>query len=232
LLQAAIASLSPRQTGGTPRRLCAGRFSKTCPRHFDALGGNCSAGFRIGLPAIEQAERILARAVSVHAAGQRKRTPTSDWRCSILKRYDDARKCQERAVALKPNFPTAWTNLGNALMRLGLPEHAVAAQRPGHPTQAPTTATPIATAAWPCCCSIGTIRPIRVSIALFHFSGRHLQATVGKGLVSLNLRHCDAAQTAFNAALAIRPDAARKFWPNRGRLYLEMGQLARAEADF
>jgi tetratricopeptide (TPR) repeat protein len=44
-----------------------------------------------------------------------------------LKRYDDAHKCQEKAVALHPNFPTALTNFGNALMRLGLVEQAIAA---------------------------------------------------------------------------------------------------------
>jgi tetratricopeptide (TPR) repeat protein len=44
-----------------------------------------------------------------------------------LRRFDEARKHQERAIALQPNFATALTNLGNTLMRLGLLEQAVQA---------------------------------------------------------------------------------------------------------
>ena len=38
------------------------------------------------------------------------------------------------------------------------------------------------------------------------FQRRHLQAMLGKGIASLRLRHCEAAQTAFNAVLALKPD--------------------------
>jgi predicted O-linked N-acetylglucosamine transferase (SPINDLY family) len=60
---------------------------------------------------------------------------------------------------------------------------------------------------------------------------RNLQAMLGRGVVSLRLRHFDAARTAFNAVLAIKPDFAEVL-TYRGRLHQQMGQLAEAEADF
>jgi tetratricopeptide (TPR) repeat protein len=42
-----------------------------------------------------------------------------------LKRFDEARVFQEKAIALNPNFPMALTNLGNTLMHLGLAEQAI-----------------------------------------------------------------------------------------------------------
>ncbi|MGL1733496.1 tetratricopeptide repeat protein, partial [Vibrio parahaemolyticus] len=63
------------------------------------------------------------------------------------------------------------------------------------------------------------------------FQPRHLQANVGKGLVNLQQRHIDAAEAAFNAALAIKPNVAEVL-VYRGRLYHDMGRLDRAESDF
>ena len=34
-------------------------------------------------------------------------------------RFDDARKCHDRAVRLRPRYVAAWLNLGEVLARLG-----------------------------------------------------------------------------------------------------------------
>jgi tetratricopeptide (TPR) repeat protein len=50
-------------------------------------------------------------------------------------------------------------------------------------------------------------------------------------MVSLNLRHFEAAQGAFDVALAIKPDMAEVL-AHRGRLHLQLGRFGQAEADF
>ena len=42
-----------------------------------------------------------------------------------LQKFQDARACQEKAIALKPNSPIASTNLGNTLLHMGLAEQAI-----------------------------------------------------------------------------------------------------------
>ncbi|MEZ2133232.1 tetratricopeptide repeat protein, partial [Sinorhizobium sp. CB9] len=44
---------------------------------------------------------------------------------SGLGQFEAARACQEKAIALKPNFPQALTSLGNTLLHLNLPEQAI-----------------------------------------------------------------------------------------------------------
>jgi tetratricopeptide (TPR) repeat protein len=46
----------------------------------------------------------------------------------------------------------------------------------------------------------------------------HFEAIVNNGLAHLELRHLEAAEKAFNAALAIRPDMAEVL-AHRGRLH-------------
>ena len=105
-------------------RRFAGAFSKACP----IISTPCTClVFPSSIAGGSRKRRqALARAVSVD--------PQSAEACSNLglvffklKRYDDARRCQEKAIALRPNFPTALTNLGNALMRLKLTEQAIEA---------------------------------------------------------------------------------------------------------
>jgi predicted O-linked N-acetylglucosamine transferase (SPINDLY family) len=137
---------------------------------------------------------------------------------------------QFEAVALKPNFPAALTNLGNVLMRLGFAEQAVAAH---------DRAIEVKPDYGDAYCNRGMALLLlnRNDQADQNFERalslqrRHLQAMAGKGLVSLGLNHYDAALTAFNAALAIRPDAAEVL-VFRGRLYQQIGQFVQAEADF
>jgi tetratricopeptide (TPR) repeat protein len=119
-----------------------------------------------------------------------------------LQRYDEARKCQERALAL--------TDLGNTLMRQGLGEQAVDAH---------DRAIRLKPDYGDAYCNRGMAQLLldRKEEAAQGFDRalslqpRHLQAAVGKGMVCLNLRHFDAAQSAFDTALAIKPDSAEVF---------------------
>jgi predicted O-linked N-acetylglucosamine transferase (SPINDLY family) len=225
LLSAAVAAY--RQGKHADAQALCRQILKDLPEHFDArhlLGVS-----ELDCQQFEQAERTLARAVSV---APRSAEAQSNLGLALfkLKRFDDARKCQESAVALQPNFPTAWTNLGNVLMRSGLPEQAVVAH---------DRAIQLKPDYGDAYCNRGMALLLldrndqadQSFDRALSFQRRHLQATVGKGLVSLNLRHCDAAQTTFSAALAIRPNVAEVL-THRGRAYLEMGKLVEAKADF
>jgi len=147
-----------------------------------------------------------------------------------LKRYDDARKCQEKAIALKPNFPTALTNLGNTLTRLELAEQAVDAH---------DRAIQLKPDYGDAYCNRGMALLLldrndeadQSFDRALSFQRGHLQAMIGKGVVRLQLRHFDAAQTVFNTVLAIKPDFAEVL-TYRGRVHQRMGQFALAEADF
>jgi predicted O-linked N-acetylglucosamine transferase (SPINDLY family) len=225
LLPAAIAAYRQGKLPDAQAR-CR-QILKDLPDHFDALHllGVCELDCR----QFEEAERILARAVSV---APRSVEAHSNLGLALfnLKRYDDARKCQERAVALKPNFPTAWTHLGNALMRLELPEQAVAAH------DRAIQLKPDYGDAY-CNRGMALLMLNRVDQAdqsferALSFQPRHLQALVGKGVASLRLRHCVAAQAAFNAVLAVKPDFVEVL-TYRGRAHQQMGQFLEAEADF
>ena len=226
LLPAAIAAYRAGKQAET-QALCR-RIVETLPDHFDAqhLLGVSSLDSSL----FAEAEMALSRAVGVDPRSAEANSNLG-LACFKLKRFEDARKCQEKAIALQPNFPTALTNLGNTLMRLRLTEQAVAAHDRGHSPQARLQRR--------LCQSrhgAAVAQPQRrgrpgVSIARSRLRPRHLQAVAGKGLVSLNLRHFEAAEAAFNAALAIKPDLAEVL-AHRGRLYTQMGRLGQADADF
>ncbi|WP_430324015.1 tetratricopeptide repeat protein, partial [Salmonella enterica] len=42
-----------------------------------------------------------------------------------LEKFEGARACQEKAIALKPDCPITLTNLGNTLLHIGLGEEAI-----------------------------------------------------------------------------------------------------------
>ncbi len=67
--------------------------------------------------------------------------------------------------------------------------------------------------------------PGKVSIAPCYFSRAHAEAIVGKGMVSVELRHHDEAAAKFAMALAIKPGSPR-ILAQRGRLIYELSAPA------
>jgi predicted O-linked N-acetylglucosamine transferase (SPINDLY family) len=223
LLTAATAYRQGRQA--EVQALCR-QILNDLPEHFDAL--RLLGVSELDCSHYEEAERLLARAVSVEP---RSAETLSNLGLALFnqKRYDEARKYLERAVALQPNSATALTNLGNALMRSGDAEQAV-----GMHARAIRSKPDYADAY----CNRGMALLVldRLPEAVQNFDRalslqpRHLQAAVGKGMVSLNLRHFDAAHRAFDAALTVKPDMPEVL-AHRGRLHLQLGQFSEAEAD-
>jgi predicted O-linked N-acetylglucosamine transferase (SPINDLY family) len=225
LLPAAVAAY--RQGKHAEAQALCQQILKDLPDHFDAR-------YLLGISELdcrqfEAAEANLARAVSIEPRSAEARSNLG-MALFNLKRYDDARKCQEKAIALKPNFPAALTNLGNTLMRLGVAEQAVDAH------DRAIQLKPDYADAY---CNRGMALLLLLNRndeadqnfdRALSFQRGHLQAMIGKGMASLRLRHFDAAQGAFNAVLAVKPDFAEVL-TFRARAHQEMGQLARAEAD-
>ena len=149
---------------------------------------------------------------------------------AMLKQFEDARKCQEAAVALNPNFPTALTNLGIVLMRLQRLEAAVEAH-----DRAIRVKPDYADAYNNRGMALLLLERIAEADASFDralsVQPDHLSALIGKALVSTSLRHFDAAERAFDAAFAIDAHVAEAL-AYRGRLKMSLGKLDEAEADF
>src|SRR6185312_3200104 len=149
-----------------------------------------------------------------------------------LNRYEQARARQDRAIALKPNFATALTNLGNTLMHLRQFEPAIAAQ---------DRAIALKPDYGDAHCNRGMVlllvnrneEAAESFDRALSFNPRHLPALLGRGLVSMNLRNFDLALSTLNAAIAAAPAAAAVgIAVQRGRLFQQLGQLDKAEADF
>ena len=220
--------LSPRAKHAEAQARCASRSSKSCLATL--MRGTCSAFSPNWIAGSSRAaEANLARAVSIEPRSAEARSNLG-MALFNLKRYDDARKCQEKAIALKPNFPAALTNLGNTLMRLGVVEQAVDAHDRAIQLK-PDYADAYCNRGMALLLLLNRNDEADQSFdRALSFQRGHLQAMIGKGMASLRLRHFDAAQGAFNAVLAIKPDFAEVL-AFRARAHQEMGQLARAEAD-
>ena len=112
-----------------------------------------------------------------------------------LERYEEARACCEKALALKPDFPMAQRNLGNALLHLKRGEQAVAAF---------TRAIELKPDDVEACCNRGLVEAMmlkRYEAAVASYDRalalqpRHFEAMVGKGLAHLELRHFEVAES-------------------------------------
>ena len=202
---------------------------KDLPNHFDAL--HLLGASENDCGRFDEAATVLTRAVGIDP---RSAEAQSNLGLSLfrLNRYEEARACQERAIALKPNFPTALTNLGNTLMHLRQFEQAIAAHDR-------------AIALKPDCgdahCNRGMVlllvnrneEAAQNFDRALSFNPRHLPALLGQGLVSMNLRNFDRALSTLNTAVATAPaPAAAGIIVQRGRLFQQLGQLDKAEADF
>jgi predicted O-linked N-acetylglucosamine transferase (SPINDLY family) len=144
--------------------------------------------------------------------------------------FQEARRCQERAIALKPNFAVALTNLGNTLMHLGQYEQALELHERAIKIK-PDYADAF--------CNRGMVEILLGQImrakesfdrALL-FQPRHAEAIVGNSMVSMELRHHEEAAAKLAMALAIKPGSPR-ILAQRGRLSYELQRLEPALADF
>jgi predicted O-linked N-acetylglucosamine transferase (SPINDLY family) len=224
LMQAAVTAYRAGKAAEAAA-LCR-RIIEIIPDTFDALhllgvveleGGNSA-----------EAERALTRAVDVNP---RSAEAYSNLGLALfnLGRFEEARRFQEKAIALQPNFATARTNLGNTLMRLKRLEQSVQAHDEAIRIKPDYSDAHVNR-------GMALLLLDRDEEADQDFDRalalrpRHLQAIVGKGVVSLNHRHFDAALALFDAAVAASPTA--EVLAHRGRLYVQMGQLATAETDF
>jgi predicted O-linked N-acetylglucosamine transferase (SPINDLY family) len=200
---------------------------KDLPNHFDAL--HVLGTSQVNCSRFEEAVATLTRAIGVDPRSADAQSNLGA-ALSELGRYEEARRCQERAIAFRPNFPMALTNLGKTLVNLGQIGAAIAAH-----DRAIALKPDFADAY----CHRGQALMLmnRAEEADQNFdralslNPRLIAAVLGKGLVNVDLRNYELALTHINAMLAAYPTAADVL-AQRGRLYVLMAELDKAEADF
>jgi predicted O-linked N-acetylglucosamine transferase (SPINDLY family) len=225
LLPAAVAVY--RQGRHAEAQALCQQILKDLPNHFDAL--HLLGTSQVNCSRFEEAVATLTRTIGVDPRSADAQSNLGA-ALSELGRYEEARRCLERAIALKPNFPMALTNLGKTLMHLGQFETAIAAH-----DRAIALKPDFADAY----CHRGQVLMLtnRAEEADQDFgralslNPRQMAAVLGKALVNVDLRNYEIALTHMNAALATLPTAADVL-AQRGRLYMQMAELDKAEADF
>jgi predicted O-linked N-acetylglucosamine transferase (SPINDLY family) len=211
---------------GEAQALCQ-QILEDLPDHFDAL--HLLGTSQVNCSRFEEAVATLTRAVSIDPRSADAQSNLGA-ALSELGRYEEAGRCQERAIALRPNFPMALTNLGKTLMHVGQFERAIAAH-----DHAIALKPDFADAY----CNRGQALMLmnRAEEADQNFgralslNPRLVAAVLGKGLVNVDLRNYELALTHISAMLAAHPTATDVL-AQRGRLYVLMAELDKAEADF
>jgi len=211
----------------------AAEAATLCRRIIEVLPDTFDALHLLGVIELEsgnsaEAERALGRAVQ---ANPRSAEAYSNLGTALfnLQRFEEARRFQEKAIALQPNFATARTNLGNTLMRLKCLEQSIQAHDEAIRIK-PDYSDAYVNRGMTLLLLDRDEEADRDFDRALALRPRHLQAIVGKGVVGLNHRHFDAALALFNAAVAMSPTA--EVLAHRGRLYAQIKQVAKAEADF
>ncbi|MBV9459041.1 MAG: tetratricopeptide repeat protein, partial [Bradyrhizobium sp.] len=136
----------------------------------------------------------------------------------------------EKAIALRPNFPMALTNLGKTLAELGQIAAAIAAH------DRAVALKPDFAEAY---CNRGQALMLmnraeeadRDFDRALSLNPRLIAAVLGKALVNIDLRNFEVALTHMNAMLAAYPTAADVL-AQRGQMYMQLAELGKAEADF